>query len=106
LRLWIDNWRWMDVPFFIRDGKNLPVTCTAHNPAPNHVRMRISPDILRAIGMNVVSPADEAVTLAVEMLASRHPGAGEMDAYERVLGDAIYAVAHRHLEPSYWLKRS
>ena len=23
------------------------------------------------------------------MLASRHPGAGEMDAYERVLGDAM-----------------
>jgi glucose-6-phosphate 1-dehydrogenase len=103
LRLYVDSWRWMDVPFTIRAGKNLPVTCTelmvrlkrtpsvysAHSPAANHVRMRISPDITLAIGMNVVSPADEAISLPVEMLASRHPGAGEMDAYERVLGDAM-----------------
>ena len=26
---------------------------------------------------------------SVELLASHHPGAGEMDAYERVLGDAM-----------------
>ncbi len=104
LRLWIDNWRWMDVPFFIRAGKNLPVTCTelllrlkrtpsvysAHSPAANHVRMRISPDITLAIGMNVLSPDDESLSRPVEMLASRHPGAGEMDAYERVLGDAMH----------------
>lgn len=103
LRLWIDNWRWMDVPFFIRAGKNLPLTCTellvrlkrtpsvysAHSPAPNHVRMRINPDITLAIGMNVLSPIDESLSRPVEMLASRHPGAGEMDAYERVLGDAM-----------------
>ena len=103
LRLYVDSWRWMDVPFHIRAGKNLPVTCTelmvrlkrtpsvysAHSPAANHVRMRISPDITLAIGMNVVSPRDEAISLPVEMLASRHPGAGEMDAYERVLGDAM-----------------
>jgi glucose-6-phosphate 1-dehydrogenase len=103
LRLHVDSWRWMDVPFYIRAGKNLPVTCTelmvrlkrtpsvysAHSPAANHVRMRISPDITLAIGMNVVSPRDEAISLPVEMLASRHPGAGEMDAYERVLGDAM-----------------
>ncbi len=28
LRLEIDNWRWSDVPFFIRTGKHLPVTQT------------------------------------------------------------------------------
>ncbi len=107
LRLYVDSWRWMDVPFTIRAGKNLPVTCTelmvrlkrtpsvysAHSPAANHVRMRISPDITLAIGMNVVSPADESTSLPVEMLASRHPGAGEMDAYERVLGDAMQGNA-------------
>jgi glucose-6-phosphate 1-dehydrogenase len=107
LRLWVDNWRWMGVPFFIRAGKNLPVTCTelmvrlkrtpsvysAHSPAANHVRMRIGPDITLAMGMNVIAPTDEAVSLPVEMLASRHPGAGEMDAYERVLGDAMQGDA-------------
>jgi len=104
LRLWIDNWRWQDVPFFIRAGKNLPLTCTellvrlkrtpsvysAHAPAPNHVRMRINPDITMAIGMNVLSPDDDSRSLPAELLASRHPGAGEMDAYERVLGDAMH----------------
>ena len=58
--------------------------------AANHVRMRISPDVTLAIGMNVLSPDDERVSQPVEMLASRHPGAGEMDAYERVLGDAMH----------------
>ena len=104
LRLWIDNWRWQDVPFFIRAGKNLPLTCTellvrlkrtpsvysAHSPAANHVRMRINPDITLAIGVNVLPPDDDAASVPTEMLASRHPGAGEMDAYERVLGDAMH----------------
>lgn len=103
LRLFIDSWRWQGVPFFIRAGKNLPVTCTevlvrlrrtpsvysAGNPAPNHVRLRISPEVTIAMGVNVISPHDEHISLPVEMTASRHPDAGEMDAYERVLGDAM-----------------
>ncbi len=28
LRLEVDSWRWKGVPFYIRAGKNLPVTCT------------------------------------------------------------------------------
>ncbi len=34
-------------------------------------------------------PRTRSVGRAAEMVASRHPGAGEMDAYERVLGDAM-----------------
>jgi glucose-6-phosphate 1-dehydrogenase len=107
LRLWIDNWRWQGVPFFIRAGKNLPVTCTEvlvrlkrtpsvysdAAPAPNHVRMRIGPDVALAIGVNVLSPDDDDLSQPTEMLASRHPAAGEMDAYERVLGDAMHGDA-------------
>ncbi len=103
LRLQVDSWRWQGVPFFIRAGKSLPVTCTEvlvrlrrspsiyslHNATPNHVRFRIGPQIAIAIGMNVLSPQDESVSLPAEMTASRHPGAQEMDAYERVLGDAM-----------------
>lgn len=103
MRLHIDSWRWQGVPFFVRAGKNLPVTCTevlvrlrrspsvysAHNVTPNHARFRISPEIVIAIGMNVLSPLDESVTQASEMTVSRRPGAQEMDAYERVLGDAM-----------------
>jgi glucose-6-phosphate 1-dehydrogenase len=28
MRLNIDSWRWAGVPFFVRTGKNLPVTAT------------------------------------------------------------------------------
>ncbi len=103
LRLDIDSWRWKGVPFYIRAGKCLPVTCTevvvrlrqpptmyeSYDLKPNYCRMRISPDITIAIGANVVAPVSETTSVSAEMLASRHPGADEMDAYERVLGDAM-----------------
>lgn len=103
LKLEIDSWRWRGVPFYIRAGKCLPVTCTEilirlrHPPTmynsydlkSNHVRFRISPDVVMAFGFNVVSPLDESVSQVSEPLASRHPCAKEMDAYERVLGDAM-----------------
>jgi glucose-6-phosphate 1-dehydrogenase len=103
LKLQIDSWRWRGVPFFIRAGKCLPVTCTEilvrlrqpptmyqrYDLKPNYVRMRISPDVVLAFGFNVVSPVNDAVSELSELLASRQPCAGEMDAYERVLSDAM-----------------
>ena len=103
LRLDIDSWRWKGVPFYIRAGKSLPVTCAeivvrlrqpptmyqSFDLKPNYVRLRISPDITVAFGMNVPALGQETVGESVEMLGSRHPGADEMDAYERVLGDAM-----------------
>jgi glucose-6-phosphate 1-dehydrogenase len=103
LRLSVNSWRWKGVPFFIRAGKCLPVTCTevlARFRLPptvisatalkhNHLRFRISPDVSIALGMSVMSPGEEMSAQSAEMLASRHPQAGEMDAYERVLGDAM-----------------
>ena len=55
----------------------------------NSVRLRISPDVTTAVGTNVISPDDESVSRRVEMIASHHLGADEMDAYERLLGDAM-----------------
>jgi glucose-6-phosphate 1-dehydrogenase len=103
LRLDVDSWRWAGVPFFIRAGKMLPVTCTevvvrlrrapqvfpACPGAPNHVRFRIGPDMNLAFGMTVMDPAESGVGEQVELLAVDRPGAEEMDAYERVLGDAM-----------------
>ena len=107
LRLSINSWRWQGVPFYIRAGKCLPVTCTevfvrlrhpptvykATNEVPNHVRFRISPDVTIAIGMMVLSPGHDLIGLPAELVASRNPRAGEMDAYERVLGDAMHGDA-------------
>jgi glucose-6-phosphate 1-dehydrogenase len=103
LKLEIDSWRWRGVPFYLRAGKCLAVTCTEiqiHLNLPptmyhhydlksNYLRLRISPDVVLAFGFNVVSPIEESVSQLSELLASRHPCAGEMEAYERVLGDAM-----------------
>jgi glucose-6-phosphate 1-dehydrogenase len=103
LKLHIDSWRWRGVPFYIRAGKCLAVTCTEilvrlrqpptmykhYNLESNFVRLRISPDIVMAFGFNVTSPEDETRSQLSELLASRHPYAKEMDAYERVLSDAM-----------------
>ncbi len=103
LRLQVDSWRWQGVPFYIRAGKCLPVTCTevlvrlrrpptaypATAVPPNHVRLRISPDMTIALAHDRDSAGTGVVGQSVEMLVSRHPRADEMDAYERVLGDAM-----------------
>jgi glucose-6-phosphate 1-dehydrogenase len=103
VRLEIDSWRWKGVPFFIRAGKLLPVTCTEitvrlrHAPhifplshgEPNHLRFRISPEMTIALGATVMDEEEKEIGQQVELLASRRPGAAEMDAYERVLADAL-----------------
>jgi len=103
LKLHIDSWRWRGVPIYIRAGKCLAVTCTEilvrlrlpptmykhYDLKSNYVRMRISPDIVMGFGFNVTSPVEESQSQLSELLASRHPCAKEMDAYERVLGDAM-----------------
>jgi len=103
LRLEIHSWRWQGVPFYIRAGKSLPVTCTellirlrrppsifpAHGIKPNHFRFRISPDVTIAHSMMVKSPEEEMAGEPVELIAMEGPHANEMDAYERVLRDAM-----------------
>ena len=72
LRLEIDSWRWKNVPFYIRAGKNLPVTCTEvlarfRKPptvikesalSQNHLRFRISPEMTIAVGTTVMAPGE------------------------------------------------
>ena len=103
LRVEVNSWRWQGVPFYIRAGKLLPVTCTevvarlrrppvvfsTCTPVPNYFRFRISPEVTAAFGLTVMDSEDKMIGQQVELLASHHPGANEMDAYERVLGDAL-----------------
>ena len=42
-----------------------------------------------AMGMTVLAPGDRLAGQSTEMIASRQPSAEQMDAYERVLGDAM-----------------
>jgi len=103
LQLTIDSWRWKGVPVYIRAGKCLPITCTeivvrlrkpptmfqGFDLRSNYCRLRISPDITFAIGANVIAPLEDDVSTVAEMIGTRHPRPDEMDAYERVLGDAM-----------------
>ncbi|MEO8593246.1 MAG: glucose-6-phosphate dehydrogenase [Candidatus Solibacter sp.] len=103
LKLEVNSWRWRGVPFYIRAGKHMPITCTEilvrlkcppdiYNSAahpPNHIRFRISQDVAIALGMMVLSPGKEIMGDFTEMVANHEPEINEMDAYERVLGDAI-----------------
>jgi glucose-6-phosphate 1-dehydrogenase len=104
LRLEVDSWRWKGVPFYIRAGKCLPVTCAEvvirlRQPptmyeqfklSSNTFRFRISPDIALAFGMNTIAVEEtNNVSRYTEMIANRYPQANEMDAYERLLGDAM-----------------
>jgi glucose-6-phosphate 1-dehydrogenase len=103
MQLEIDSWRWRGVPFYIRAGKCLPVTCTevlvrlrqpptmyeGFDLKSNHYRMRISPNIEFAFCTNIISPTDESISIPNEITGTRHPTANEMGAYERLLGDAM-----------------
>jgi glucose-6-phosphate 1-dehydrogenase len=103
MKLEIDSWRWKGVPIYIRAGKSLPVTCTeilgrlkkpptvikAGKLRENYLRVRIGPEPTVALGTTVMVPADEMTGETAELVATRQPPAGEADAYERVLTDAI-----------------
>ena len=103
LQLEVDSWRWKGVPFYIRAGKHLPVTCTEaigrfRKPPVfindcalmrNHLRFRVSPEMTIAVGTTVMDQSNEMNGEMVEMVASRHSRPEEMEAYERVLNDAM-----------------
>jgi glucose-6-phosphate 1-dehydrogenase len=103
LRLEVGNWRWAGVPFFIRAGKRLPVTCTEvlvelkrppcavfgeKTPRPNYARFRLGPDVAIALGVLSKTPGEAMVGQEVELLATQSRGDG-MGEYERLLGDAM-----------------
>jgi glucose-6-phosphate 1-dehydrogenase len=102
LQLEINSWRWKGVPFYIRAGKCLPVTCTEilakfRKPptllpdsvlTENHLRLRLSPDVVIAMGLMSLAPGEVVGLQAGEMVAASSD-AGDMDAYERLLGAAM-----------------
>ncbi len=105
VRLFLDSWRWGGVPFFIRAGKCLPVTCTevlvefrqppqkifagrelAHGRS--HLRFRFSPDVVTALGICAKQPGETLQGDDIEMTVSRQ-SATDIDPYERLLTSAL-----------------
>jgi glucose-6-phosphate 1-dehydrogenase len=104
LKMEIKSWRWDSVPFYIRAGKDMPITCmeimarlkrppvtniTEPDTPQNYVRIRISPEMTIALAVSVTSRTGTGPRNLVEMVATRHPEPTEMEAYERVLTDAM-----------------
>jgi glucose-6-phosphate 1-dehydrogenase len=104
IRFEIDSWRWAGVPFYVRAGKRLPVGATEvvidlrPPPArvfgdnaptqPNYLRFRVGPDVATALGAHAKQPGVGMVGREVELIVAQEKG-DEMDAYERLIGDAM-----------------
>jgi glucose-6-phosphate 1-dehydrogenase len=103
MRVEVDSWRWKGVPFYIRAGKCLPVTCTeivaklrfpptiipSSKLSQNYLRFRVSPDVDIAMGITVMAPGEQLMSESAEMLAHHHAQPTELGAYELLLGDAM-----------------
>ncbi len=106
VRLRIDSWRWAGVPFVIRAGKCLPVTATEVlvklkqapisrlGPAQgNYLRFRLGPELSISLGARVKRPGPQLVSMAAELMAVKQDRDDEIDAYERLLIDAMHGDA-------------
>ncbi len=109
MRVHVDSWRWADVPFFVRAGKALATTATEvivelkappqvvfHEAAPamgNYVRFRLGPDVTIALGVNTKKAGEGMAGIPTELAVMKQTNADEMDAYERLLGDAMHGEA-------------
>lgn len=104
VRFFVDTWRWKDVPFFIRAGKNLPVHLTEvvvrlrlpplsvfdeiRPEEANYIRFRIAPEVSVAIGARRKAAGDAMVGEQIELYAV-DDDQGDMEPYERLISDAM-----------------
>lgn len=104
MRLFVDTWRWKDVPFYIRAGKNLPVRATEvvvrfRRPPlalfdtvsatdANYVRFRVGPEVTIGIGARRKAPGGDMAGENVELDAVDDT-TDDMMPYERLIGDAM-----------------
>ena len=113
LQLAVESWRWDGVPFYIRTGKNLPLSRTEvvvklRRPPPivggslvsNHVRFRLGPEFEIALGATVREPGENAGH-HLELLASHDHEGAETDPYAELLGDAMRGETFRFARQDY-----
>ena len=105
VKLYVDTWRWAGVPFYIRAGKQMPVTATevlvqlkrppqavfdaVTQRQANYFRFRLSPDVSISLGARAKLPGEAMAGERVEFVV-RKSFVDEMTLeYERLLGDAL-----------------
>jgi glucose-6-phosphate 1-dehydrogenase len=108
LKLFVDNWRWSGVPFYLRTGKrmaeNSSAICirfknppqdllrhTRHDPShPNWIMLGIQPNDCMKMEMQVKVPGLELHTRTISLDATYRKGGDEdYDAYEGLLLDTM-----------------
>ena len=113
LKLFIDNWRWGDVPFYIRTGKHLPTRATEivinyksvpHHlfcddgkdcQSPNQLIIRVQPDegVLLKMGLKVPGAGFKVQTVNMDFHYSDLSEVHLPSAYERLLLDCMQGDA-------------
>lgn len=108
LRLFIDNWRWAGVPFYLRGGKRLPKRSTeiaivfkdapgvlfqqnGKKHDPNVLAIRIQPDegISMKINCKVPGPSSPIQPVKMDFRYGSYFGAAPPEAYERLIWDCM-----------------
>lgn len=108
LRLFIDNWRWQGVPFYLRGAKRLPKRATEiaitfkHPPEvlfqehgklnePNTLVIRIQPDEGTSLKINckVPGPASPIQPVKMDFRYGSYFGMSPPEAYERLILDCM-----------------
>lgn len=115
VRFRVESWRWAGVPFLVRTGKRLAATATevliefhppprllfadpaGPAPHPNHLRCRLGPDEAVTLTLGARAPGDPLRTRPVDLRFDYSDtfGSDPLDAYERLLTDAIAGDARR-----------
>ncbi|HKR63277.1 MAG TPA: glucose-6-phosphate dehydrogenase [Thermoanaerobaculia bacterium] len=128
LKIFVDNWRWADVPFYVRAGKRLPKRVTDisihFRPAPyplfkrlklkmqpNVLAIRIQPDegISLKFDSKLPGPTVRTAPVTMEFRYATSFGAEPPEAYERLLletmlGDATLFARRDEIETAWaWL---
>jgi glucose-6-phosphate 1-dehydrogenase len=113
MKLAIDNWRWADVPFYLRTGKRLPKRATevaiqfkrapfilfretaVNDLAPNWLILHIQPDegISLRFSAKVPGPIVHLGTVDMDFQYAEHFGNTSSTGYERLLYDCMIGDA-------------
>ena len=112
IKFFVDNWRWKDVPFYVRTAKRMPTKVTEvviHFKAPHHqifkdsgvhdkdnkLVIRIQPDegILIKFGVKVPGQGFKVERANLDFYYSSLAETNVMEAYERLLLDAMQGDA-------------